>query len=497
MRSGRCLGIECVQLLAFAGIVLTGMYCAAEGTPYQATGIKIGEVTDTEAIVWTRLTRLSERVGPEAPMPKVGYRNPKTGETEVRMKHRPDWDPVVEFPEDSSIDTIEGAVPGMSGQVRVSFRSGETAKWTTTEWSDVDPERDFTHQFKLTDLKPDTLYAIRIECRASEERKQGQTLEGRFRTAPPPDQPARVVFMVSTGQEYKDQDAPGGGYKIYPKMVKLDPSFFVHTGDIVYYDGLAKTLPLARWHWARTYSLPTNLEFHRLVPSYFIKDDHDTWMNDCWPTLKTKFMGEFTFKQGQAVFLDEVPMGPSTQRTFRWGKDLQIWLPEGRDFRSPNTMKDGPEKTIWGEEQKAWFKRTVQESDATFRVLISPTPLVGPDRTSKGDNHANKAFAHEGRELRAFIAQQKNMVIMCGDRHWQYVSVDPESGAREYSCGPASNEHAGGWSDGMFMPQHKYLKVIGGFLAATVDRIDGKPTMILRHYSVNGEILNEDRLVAE
>lgn len=65
-------------------------------------------------------------------------------------------------------------------------------------------------------------------------------------------------------------------------------------------------------------------------------------------------------------------MGDKTYRTVRWGKDLQIWMVEGRDFRSPNTMEDGPEKTIWGAEQMAWFKRTVQASDATFRVLTHP-----------------------------------------------------------------------------------------------------------------------------
>jgi alkaline phosphatase D len=303
--------------------------------------------------------------------------------------------------------------------------------------------------------------------------------------------------MVSTGQDYPDQDVPGGGFKIYPAMLKLDPSFFVHTGDIVYYDQLAKTIELARWHWHRTYSLGTNVEFHRQVASYFIKDDHDTWMNDCWPSMETKFMGDFTFEQGQAVFLEQVPMGERTWRTFRWGKDLQIWLVEGRDFRSPNTMPDGPDKTIWGEQQKAWFKQTVQKSDATFRILISPTPLVGPDRKNKHDNHSNVDFAHEGYELKEFISKQKNMYIICGDRHWQYISVDAKTGAREYSCGPASNEHAGGWSNDEKLPEHRYLNVTGGFLAVIVDRSEGKPILTFRHYGVEGDILNEDRLPDE
>jgi len=54
---------------------------------------------------------------------------------------------------------------------------------------------------------------------------------------------------------------------------------------------------------------------------------------------------------------------------------LQIWLVEGRDFRSPNTITDCPDKSIWGKEQKEWLKKTLLESDAIFKLLISPTPI--------------------------------------------------------------------------------------------------------------------------
>jgi alkaline phosphatase D len=431
-------------------------------------------------------------------MPKVLYRNLKTGELRARPSGgRSGSTPVVTFPNGSTIDTIEGAVPGAPGQVRVLYKVTEAADWKATDWHAVDPNRDFTHQFRLTDLQAGARYQLRVEARADAQSQLGQIIEGGFKTAPLPEQPRRVIFMVSTGQAYPDQDAPGGGFKIYPTMLKLDPDFFVHTGDMVYYDALAKTPALARWHWARTYSLPTNIEFHRQVASYFIKDDHDTYMNDCWPGMKRSFMGTMTFKKGQEIFLEEMPMGDHTWRTFRWGKDLQIWLIEGRDFRSPNTMPDGPDKTIWGRKQKEWFKRTVRESDAAFRVLISPTPIVGPDRKNKHDNLANAGFRHEGDEIRNFIATQKNTYIVCGDRHWQYISVDPKTGDREYSCGPASDKHAGGWSNKMRFPMHRYLNVVGGFLAGIVDREAGKPTLTFRHYSVDGKILNEDRLVAK
>ncbi len=475
-----------------AGVLLATAAAGAAG-PYQATGIKIGEVTQTSAIVWTRLTLRARRNAPDAPMVTFRYaRAEAKGKTRAKRRRVA----AVVYPEGLSAADIRDAVPGAPGQVRVSYRPAGQQRWQSTDWAAVDAERDYTRQFPLTGLAAGTRYELRVECRAGADAAPGQTLAGRFRTAPPPTAPARVVFTVSTGQGYGSQDAPGGGYRIYPSMLKLAPDFFVHTGDIVYYDKLAKSLALARYHWQRTYSLPTNVPFHRQVPSYFIKDDHDTWQNDCWPTMKRDNMGTFTFAQGLAVFLEQVPMGPRTWRTRRWGKDLQVWLVEGRDFRSANPAPDGPGKTIWGAEQKAWFRRTVDASDATFRILISPTPLVGPDRTNKNDNHANRGFTHEGDELRRFLAGRKNMAVICGDRHWQYVSVHAGTGVREYSCGPVSDKHAGGWSNDKRLPAHRYLNVVGGFLSVTVERVAGKPVATFRHHHVDGKVLHEDRRTA-
>jgi alkaline phosphatase D len=227
-----------------------------------------------------------------------------------------------------------------------------------------------------------------------------------------------------------------------------------------------------------------------------MKDDHDTWINDAWPTREARMMGDFTFAEGQATFLEQVPINDVTYRTFRWGRDLQIWMVEGRDYRSPNTDPDGPKKTIWGAEQVAWFKRTVEESDATFRILISPTPLVGPDRDNKFDSHANVGFRFEGDMLRQWVSQQRDMVVISGDRHWQYVSVDDETGLREYATGAASDEHADGWKQGDVRPEHRYLNVVGGFLTVMVDRQQGKPLLTLRHHDVLGNVLHQDELSA-
>jgi alkaline phosphatase D len=460
---------------------------ATEG-PYFATGIKIGEVSQTEAIVWARLTKNTQRIGNDAPLPDVKYIDPETGDLKERVG-RPDLVPVVHYPEGYTVNNIQGATPGSEGMVRIKYKPAGDENWIQGDWYGVDPEKSFTHQFQLSGLTAGEKYEILVEA-SSNGKKVSASIEGKFKTPPPGDMSDEVNFIVTTGTAYDDVDSEAG-YKIYPNSLKLDPEFFVHTGDIIYYDNMGKTADLARWHWDRMYSYPNNIDFHRQVTSYFIKDDHDTWMNDCYPGMKTNFMGEFTYEEGTEIFLYEVPMGAKTYRTIRWGKDLQIWLVEGRDYRSQNPAPDGPEKTIWGDEQMEWFKSTVENSDATFKILISPTPIVGPDRGAKNDNHANIGFKHEGDMLRKFISEQKNMVSVCGDRHWQYISKDAESGMLEFSCGPASDDHAGGWSQENKLPEHIYLNVVGGFLEGTVSQTGEKPSLVFRHYSSNAEVLNE------
>ncbi|MFV1996155.1 MAG: alkaline phosphatase, partial [Verrucomicrobiales bacterium] len=391
------------------------------------------------------------------------------------------------------LEEMNGSAPGVPGEVRVTYwPEGKRGAVVESPWEEVEPMADYCHQILLSELAAGTSYKLEVAGRAPGGNQSSVTLVGGFNTAPAEDVAAPVRFTVVTGQSYWRRDDPENGHRIYPRMLALEPDFFVHTGDIEYYDSArpwAVNAELARYKWNRLYALPFQRDFHRQVASYFEKDDHDTTKNDSWPGQD---YGDLTWEEGLAIFREQFPMGEKTYRTYRWGKDLQVWFVEGRDFRSPNNMPDGPEKTIWGAEQKQWFFRTVEASDATFRVLLSPTPIVGPDRVKKNDNHANRGFTHEGNELRAFIGSQSNMFVVCGDRHWQYVSVDPVSGTREYSCGPTSEEHAGGFSQKYRSEMHRYLNVVGGFLEVAVDREGGNPRIAFRHHGVDGAVLNEE-----
>jgi alkaline phosphatase D len=465
----------------------------AEG-PFFGNGIKSGEATQNSIIIWTRLT-----TKPDMSADGLHWGKGPAKQNDGKYKHDAN-----QIPQGKTLNDMAYVLPGAPGEVRVTYWPESTSNFSkTVPWAAVSPASDFTHQFWLSSLSAGTRYQCVVEARTPGATQASHRVQGTFRTAPAADSAPSVTFTVVTGQEFWRRDDERNGHKIYPVMGKLNPDFFVHTGDIIYFDKAGPwcvTAAQARHKWNRMYGFPFQRAFHNQVTSYFLRDDHDTWQNDCWPSMVNNKMGEFTYEEGVDLFFEQVP-APNREkpyRTIRWGKDLQIWLPEGRDFRSPNTDPDGPDKTIWGREQMAWFKDTVSTSDATFRVLVSPTPVVGPDRKKgKNDNHSNVAFAHEGNELRDFMASQKNMIVICGDRHWQYASIDPQSGLREYCSGPTSDKHAGGFRQDLREPMHQYLNIIGGFLSCTAERRDGKPVLVLRHHDVAGNVVNEDVLTPE
>jgi alkaline phosphatase/alkaline phosphatase D len=252
------------------------------------------------------------------------------------------------------------------------------------------------------------------------------------------------------GQPDKPETAYRGadeylGYPALKTILSMKPDFFIGTGDNVYYDHpvetRARTQAELRRKWHEQFIQERYKKLFAVVPAYWEKDDHDYRYNDSDPYGDEEPSHELGIK----TFIEQVPVvdpqesSPRTYRTHRIGKLLQVWLPEGRDYRSPNSMPDGPEKSIWGTEQKAWLRKTLLASDAVFKILVSPTPMVGPDDAYKSDNHVNQnGFRHEGEEFFRWLKNngflRKNFYIVCGDRHWQYHSVHP-SGFEEFSCG--------------------------------------------------------------
>ncbi len=388
---------------------------------YRAQGEMTGEVSMTSAIVQTRLTFVDRNV--------------------------------------------DGDVPGAAGVVRFEYAdNGRFERSRLTPWDSAVPESDYIVKAVLRDLKPATRYYYRVLYGVGKgDTETGPTCS--FRTLQGPTGTDPVSFVVVTGMNYssfhgkkRPEKGPrpdrAAGYPSLKTMIGMELDFFVGTGDNVYYDGKvfrATTLPDLRRKWHEQFVQSRYVELYRNVPTYWEKDDHDHRYNDCDRAGDREPSSEL----GIATFREQVPVvdpddpAAKTYRTYRVNRDLQIWLVEGRDYRDPNKMPDGADKTLWGAEQIAWLKTTLLESDATFRLLISATPMVGPDDAYKVDNHTNSAkgrgFRHEGRAFFKWVAEnnlhQNGFFTLCGDRHWQYHSKDP-IGVEEFSCGALVDENS-------------------------------------------------------
>jgi alkaline phosphatase/alkaline phosphatase D len=388
-----------------------------------------------------------------------------------------------------------------------------------TDWTSITAERDFIIKQKVTNLRSGTRYYCRLQYGPDTKKiNRGSTCT--FTTLDGPDIAREITFVVVTGMNYHrfhhgkraykgaDKDL---GYPALKTILDMQPDFLVGTGDNVYYDvpgkTAAQTQQQLRKKWREQFSQRRFTELFAKIPTYWEKDDHDYRYNDCDNTSDRPPSPEL----GRQTFLEQLPVAdpgetqPVTYRSHRVNKLLQIWLVEGRDYRSPNNMPDGPDKTIWGKEQKRWLKETLLESQAAFKILISATPMIGPDDVYKKDNHTNpKGFRNEGQQFFSWLGSngfvEKGFYLVCGDRHWQYHSISP-SGLEEFSCGALVDANARmGRKPGdpkstdpnsLITQLYRQKEASGGFLAVTVEPglESQRPSIRFAFYDENGSLL--------
>jgi alkaline phosphatase D len=436
------------RLLTLAGLLWLGMcWQASSADIHLGSGVKAGEITDRTAMVLVRLT--------SAPA------------------------------QDS-----QGLIPGAAGQARLRYATDQQlSSAATTGWETAQPAADWSIQFRLSGLKAGSRHYYRVDYRPDANAEFQSSDLFSFVTAPPPTERAVIKFHLTTCQ-----DLNGSG--VYQHMAAQRPDFCVSAGDTVYYDGqcLARNVPQAFQAFQKMFGLPLMKDYYRHVGGYFLKDDHDFRFNDSDPHMPGRWVNVrqndplakytevrgnqkldvnwLTAAEGARVFRTVFPMSEKPYRTFRWGKGLQIWLTESREYRSPNDLPDGPEKTIWGAEEKAWLKQTLLASDADYRIIVSPNTIIGPDRILKGDNHANiNGFWYEGQAFLDWLKDNRlsNVILMCGDRHWQYHSIDKRSGrtTHEFSCGPTHDDHVQPVPPNYDGVDRPYSASRGGFMTIT------------------------------
>jgi alkaline phosphatase D len=415
-----------------------------------------------------------------------------------------------------------GDVEGHAGLGAFALSSEEDFRDAfRTRWIVAAAEGDYLIKTQVTGLEPGTRYYYRLLSGPDlESLEAGPT--GTFRTLDGQGVAREVSFVVVTGMNrfafralalknlaFEDLRL---GFPALSAIALHQPDFFIGTGDNVYYDspffGRAASRDSMRAKWHRQFATPRFAELLQDVSTYWEKDDHDFRYDDADP------YGPFEPSADLAaeVFLEQVPVAapgdedPRTYRTHRINDLVQIWLVEVRDHRDANTEPPSPDKTIWGEQQRAWLQRTLLKSDATFKIFISPTPMVGPDDSMKGgqggwlapyfggrplgqgddenkrDNHTNLyGFRDEGEAFFAWLVDNgflgQNVYIICGDKHWQYHSIHP-TGFEEFSAGalvdgnarlgPKPGDDGSTDPDGLISQPYSQEEASGGFLEVTI-----------------------------
>jgi len=413
-----------------------------------------------------------------------------------------------------------------------------------TRWMVATSENDYILKTKVSSLDPGTQYFFKLLSGPDVgELAYGPT--GTFKTFSLEGVSEQIRFVAVTGMNrfafralaltklnFRDLSL---GFPALETILSHRPDFFISTGDTVYYDspffGRGKDLESMREKWHRQFAIPRFESLFLNVPTYWQKDDHDFRYEDSDPHGPNDPSPEL----GSYVFLEQVPVidpldgDPKTFRTYRVNDLLQIWLLETREYRDPNTDPPGPEKSMWGVEQKAWLHRTLLESNAVFKILISSVPMVGPDDEMKGvqggilapyfggrplgqegddrkrDNHTNKyGYLDEGNAFFDWLAEnnflEKNFYILCGDRHWQYHSVHP-SGFQEFSVGalvdansrlgPKPGDEQSTDPQSLVNQVYNQSEASGGFLEVTIYPPNGDTPAVVEFvfYNVLGDEL--------
>ena len=320
---------------------------------------------------------------------------------------------------------------------------------------------DFAGKVALTGLTPATRYAYRV-------RHAGESVEGSFVTAPARDQARPVTFLWSG-------DLGGGrqcrhiqdGYPIFRPMAQRRPDFFLFVGDTIYadvrcggpdwvpgYDFVATRLDEFREKHRYNRSDPGVQDFFRSTSVYAIWDDHEVKNDFSGP-------GEPLMAAGRRAFIEYWPIQPPLDEPFRlyrkvrWGKLLEIFILDTRQYRSSNRDPDGPGKTMLGAAQRRWLIDNVSTSTATWKAVVSSVSLSVP--TGRGNardswSAANVLGSPEGdatgfaverdRILRALRDRRvKNLFWIVADVHHAELirhAPWPDFAFHEFIAGPLS-----------------------------------------------------------
>ncbi len=297
-------------------------------------------------------------------------------------------------------------------------------------------ETDLTVKIRLDGLTAAARHAYRVAFGP-------ETVNGEFVTAPEPGaaRPLTLVWSGDLGGASRCR-SPVSGYPIFRSMAGRRPDLFLFVGDTIYADHRcavpenlagadfrAGDLPGFRAKHRYNRADPAVQAFLRTTSVWAIWDDHEVRNDFAGPT-------EPLMPAGRRAFLEYWPIQPPPEdphrlyRRARWGRLVEIFILDTRQYRSPNGAPDGPEKTMLGSAQREWLLAGLRGSGAVWKLIVSSVPLsiptgrVARDSWANGSGHLSPegtptGFEHELGVIVQALAERKvrNVVWLVADVH--------------------------------------------------------------------------------
>jgi alkaline phosphatase D len=336
-------------------------------------------------------------------------------------------------------------------------------------------DTDFTAKLDLAGLPlgQQIVYRVRMVDLA-DAKLVSEPVAGSFRTPPAAKRPVRFLWSGDVAGQGWGINPDWGGMKIFEAMRRLEPDFFIHSGDTIYADGpivaeqatpdggvwknvtteakakVAETLAEVRGNYAYNLLDDHLRRFNAQVPIFAQWDDHET-ANNWYPSEDfsqdpTKSAYKVTsaallgaraaraFQEWMPVRWDRTAW-PHLYRSFAYGPSLEVFRIDMRSYRGPNTdgreTEAGGAAGILGAAQLRWLKQALLASNATWKVIASDMPIglivwddfrnrQGAEAVAQGDDGPPLGRELEMANLLRFIrdADIANVVWLTADVHY-------------------------------------------------------------------------------
>ena len=352
-------------------------------------------------------------------------------------------------------------------------------------------EDDYTAVVEVTGLAPDTHYHYAVLL--GEEEHEFRTLHQHFRTFPPEGEPTRfqIVFGGCSGYVPPNE-------RMWDTVLAANPLAMLTLGDNVYIDDPES---IDQNHYCY-YQRQSRHEWRRLVgrtPVFAIWDDHDFAMDDSWggPEIDIPYWKPMVWEVFTQNWVNPSYGGgaeqPGVWFDFRIA-DVHFIMLDGRYYREDGGRRgEGIENpSMLGPVQLAWLKETLTQSDAAFKMLVSPVPWHEEAKPGQGGLDTWKGYLGERAEIFGWIDEYgiEGVVLLSSDRHRSdaYRHERPDSyDLYEFGSAKYTNLHTHPIMEASLFGYND--KPSFGLL--TFDTADTAPSVTYQIVNIEGETMHE------